>query len=322
MTDQAARTVPAPAVPSRAACWLSASAGRKLGVAGCATVLAGWLMMVGCNGMPAWRGMQPGPASAPANTPPSASGGSTDSGDSTSGSTRVALQPSFLVTHITFDVVRVRVPNGLLSSSGKIWNHLDTEFLPAETLKLLHQNGIKPARGMQESWPPIKAILETERRVESSQNNLTVSNGLPLLLELDRPKDQILFVYRRDGTLAGAPWKTSTNLLRVEYGMSPRRADGMLFEVMPELRPDSDAAHEPRGIERWNPAPPGDRSLVLRDLAFRVELAPGQFIAIGPSPVIRELPFVVGSLMLSEEREGEKFESMYFLTPTVTRTGG
>lgn len=229
---------------------------------------------------------------------------------------------SYLVTTITFDVLRVRVPQGLFSGSGKIWNHLDTDFLPAETARLLHRNGLRPGRGSLESWPPIKAILETESRVENSQSSLAITNGLPFLLELGYPRDQLVFVFRRDGTLAGAPWRTCTNLLRVEYGLSPQRPDAMLLEVMPELRPDSAAAQEPRGAERWNLAAPAPgNSLALRELAFRVEATPGQFIAIGPSPVVRELPYVVGTLMLCEERDGQKFESMYFLTPKATRTG-
>jgi hypothetical protein len=249
--------------------------------------------------------------------PPAAETPSLPAANHASGAKQAAI-----VTRITFDVLQVRVPQGMLSQSGKVWNHLETDFLPAETAKLLHRNGMKAGRGSTDSWPPIKAIFETEPRVETSRNSLALTNGLPLLLELGHPKDQILFVYHRDGTLAGAPWPTSTNLLRIEYGMSPRRADAMAMDIMPELRPDSPTANEPRGGERWNlMTPMATRSLVLRDLVFRVDLAPGQFIALGPSAVTRELPYVVGSLMLCDERDGEKFESMYFLTPTVTRTG-
>lgn len=233
-----------------------------------------------------------------------------------------SAHPTVIVTHITFDVLRVRVPAGLLSESGKVWNHVDTGFLPAETVKHLHRNGLRAARGDADAWPPIRAILETAPGVESSQSSLQMSNGLPFLLELDRPRDQILFLYRRDGTLAGAPWRATTNLLRIEYGIAPTDADALLMEIMPELRLDSPAAQTLHGAERWDHnAPVSDRTLVVRDLAFRVELGPGQFLALGPSSVTGKLPYVMGSLLLCEEMDGDKFESMYFLTPTISRTG-
>lgn len=230
-------------------------------------------------------------------------------------------RPSLFVTTFTFDVLRIRALQGTFSDSGKIWNHLETDFLPADTTKLLHRNGLRVARAGTESWPPIRAILETGARTETAQSRLIMSNGLPLLLELDQqPRDQILFLYRRDGSLAGAPWRWSTNVLRIEYGLAPASPDSVLLEVAPELRLDSPAAQAPRGAEHWNPTLAVDRSRVITDLAFRVELAPGQFVAVGPSSSTLQLPYVMGSLLLCDETAGEKFESMYIITPTMSRT--
>jgi len=229
-------------------------------------------------------------------------------------------RPTVLVTIFTFNVLRVRVPAPLFSGSGKLWNHLETDFFPAETSKLLHRNGVRIARGRTDAWPPIKAILETESRVQTSQSRVTLSNGLPLLLELNaQPKDQILFVYRRDGTLAGAPWRSSTNLLRIDYGMTPAATDAILLEVAPELRLDSSASQALRAP--WDTSRPAGRSLVLRELAVRVQLEPGQFLVIGPSSATAELPYIVGSLLLREEIDGEVYESVYFVTPTVSLSG-
>lgn len=245
-------------------------------------------------------------------------------GEPVSASSRDATaSPGLLVTTFTFDILRIRVPQGTFSSSGKVWNHLQTDFLPAETSQLLHRNGLRIARAGPDAWPPIRALLDTEPRVENAQSRLTMSNGLPLLLELDQqPKDQILFLYRRDGTLAGAPWQSSTNLLHIDYGLAPSGADSVLLQVAPELRLDSPAAQAPRGMETWKPSVNPPRSRVLSDLAFRVELAPGDFLAIGPSSATRELPYIMGSLLLCEEILGEKYESMYLITPTLAHAGG
>ncbi|HOA73571.1 MAG TPA: hypothetical protein PL151_08245 [Phycisphaerae bacterium] len=264
----------------------------------------------------------PAPQTQPATDPTPAARTSIPSATPPAADAPRPNRPAIVVTTFTFDILRVRVPQGLFSESGKVWNHLESDFLPADTAKLLHRNGIRVGRANAESWPALRAILETEPRAETAQSKLTMSNGLPLLLELDRhPKDQILFLYRRDGTLAGAPWRSSTNVLRIEYGIPPTQPDAILVEVAPELRLDSPAAHTLRGIEHWDPTAIPERSRVIRDLAFRATLEAGQFLAIGPSSATRDLPYIMGALLLCEEQGGEKFESMYFITPTVSRTG-
>lgn len=277
-------------------------------------------MLLGCD-QPLWTfdpALNASPTTAPAAAtqdeqiaPAAASSGQPDA------------VPTYIITTVTFDVLRTRVPAGVFSQSPKIWNHLQEEVLPAETVQALHRNGLRVARGQVDSWPPIKALLETQERVETSQTQLSASNGLPLLVELDaQPRDQLLFLYRRDGTLAGAPWPGSTNLLRVEYGVDPNQPDALLVEIMPQLRLDPSVHSGPRGAERWSPTPFEPPTLILRDLAFRMQVGPGQFVAIGPSVVTRELPYVIGSLMLCDEVGSEKMESMYFVTPRVSRVGG
>ncbi|MCL2330136.1 MAG: hypothetical protein FWC56_02415, partial [Phycisphaerae bacterium] len=198
---------------------------------------------------------------------------------------------------------------------------VDTNFLPAETISVLHRNGLRVARGSTDAWPPIKAIFETEPRAEVAQDRATLNDGLPLMLDLaPLPRDQLLFVYRRDGSLAGAQWRSSRNLFRIVYGISPDRSDSLLLEVMPAIRLDSPAANRPRGAELWDRRSPlPDNSLTIQDLAFRAELSPGQFLVIGPSAATLELPYVMGSLVLCEERGGTKYETIYFVTPTLIR---
>lgn len=286
-----------------------------------------WFMIGGCN--PPLFTFRNGLITPAASAPSAESGHDTsvntgNTATSTSMQDRSSpLRPAIVVTTVTFDVLRVRVPQGFLSQSGKIWNHVDTSFLPDTTVNVLHRNGLRVARGEAHAWPPIKAILETEANVETAQSQLSVSNGFPLLLDVDpAPRDQLLFVYRRDGSMAGAPWPASRNLLRIDYGISPTNSQALLFDVVPAIRPDSPAAYAPRGAERWNLSSVlADRTMTIRDLAFRAELAPEQFLAIGPSTATRDLPYVIGSLLLCEEKAGEKFESIYFITPTVTRSG-
>ncbi len=218
-----------------------------------------------------------------------------------------------MIMSMSFDVTRVRVPRGFLTVQGKVWNHVDEQILPADTIELLQRNCLRVARGRTDSWPPIKALLETQPRVEVVQNRLTASNGLPLLLELDAaPHDQVPFLYRQDGTLGGISAPESMNLFRVAYG-APPTGTGAMLQVMPEIR--LNATERPTGPSRWQPVPWSPPTRPLHELAFQVTLAEGEFLAIGPAPLAWSVRNVVGSLWLCEDSPAGQMENLYFIVP-------
>jgi len=226
------------------------------------------------------------------------------------------------LTQVRFDILRVRVPKGVFSESGKIWNRLEQEVLPAQTALLLQKNGLRVARGKLEDWRPIRALLDAEPHVTTGQNAITMNNGLPLLLELHaEPRDQLLFLYRPGGTLVGAPFRMSTNVLRIEYSVPLHDADALEIEMMPEIQlqhlPSSNTLRRPDELAQV-PVPPGR---ILRELAFRITLQPGEFVTVGPSPAANEIPYVAGALLLCDELDGKRYESMFFITPQVSQTG-
>lgn len=267
-------------------------------------------------------------AETPSDPPPPVAGSAQTAADS---SKPAPLTPSplqqepVIITHVTFDVLRARVPRGFFSESGKVWNHLDEEVIPADRAASLNRNGFRVARGHVDAWPPIKALLETQPHVQTSRSRLTMNNGLPLLLELDQaPRDQTAFMYRPDGTLVGARWPGSSNLIRIEYGIAPTKANTVIVEVMPQIRQDGFGPEHPliAGRTTAGAGPPQPPSLVLRQLAFQMEMDRDQFLAIGPSATTTELPYSIGSLLLCDEDVNGRFESMYFITPRVSRSGG
>jgi len=223
---------------------------------------------------------------------------------------------------ISFDVLRARAASGVFSESGKIWNHLDEEAIPADTAVILQRNGLRVARGKEDSWPPIKALLEDEEHVETSTNHVAVNNGLPLMVELDRwPRDQVLFLFRPDGSLGGASFPESTNLLRIEYDISLDRRPGALeVNVMPEIRLPPTPPRFRFGESGFVQGRRQQPTRVLRELAFAMEVGPDEFFVVGPGPRM-ERGHLAGSLLLCEEIEGRRFESIYFITPRVTGTG-
>jgi hypothetical protein len=220
---------------------------------------------------------------------------------------------------LKFDVLRTQVPQGTFSESGKIWNHVDEQVVPAEMAALLQRNGLRVARGKATSWAPIKALLDAEKDVSSFGNAMTLNNGLPLIIELDaKPHDQTLFLFRPDGSWPGATLPGSMNLLRLEYEIPVDTPESVSVNVMPEVRlqaPESSLV-----TEGWTGQPVTPPTRVFRELAVRVLIGPDEFLAIGPSAAVRR-SHTIGGLMLSQTVDGRPFECMFFITPRIVRKG-
>ncbi len=277
------------------------------------------LITWGCDGQWQLGGLaKPAPATAPAASPGWPGSASDEGGDRP---TDTGPRRPTLVARIDFDVLRARVPRGFFSQSEKVWNHLNEAAIPRENGVLLQRNGLRAAIGDANSWPPLRALLEQEGTVESSHDHIVLGNGLPLVIEPDqRPRDQTVFVFRPEGSLSGASFPQSVNGLLMEYALAGAGADRLRISVMPQIRlpkqPPRLSADAPGFVSQ--PLLPPTR--ILRELAFMVEVGPEQFIAIGPSRPIENV-HLMGSLLLCEEKDGRRWESMYFITPKVLNTG-
>lgn len=222
-----------------------------------------------------------------------------------------------VLTQVEFVILRVRAPTGFFSRSGKIWNHLELEAVPASTAALLDLNGLRVARGRPDAWAPIDAMFQQQEGLYTSTSSMTMIGGVPLAVELDpTPRDQTLFIFRQDGTLAGVDVPGSTNFIRIEYGVPLERADNLMVEVMPEIRLRET---QPSLLVFGPAAPPTRPQRVLRELAFRMEIPPEHFFVVGPTPAAHN-GNLAGSLLLCEKVEGRLYESMYFVTPRLIRT--
>lgn len=284
---------------------------------------AGFAVPLGCS-QPGWPGGgdTDGPRFTASETAASLAASPPGAGD-TEGEATPSGRPSrpAVVLNVVVDILRARVAKGTFSESGKVWNHVDEEAIPAETAALLQRNGMRVARGREDSWPPIRALLEQEGGVETSSDRVSVNNGFPLMVELDsRPRDQVLFMFRPDGTLGGVSFPESTNVLRIEYDISLTRPNALVVKVMPEIR----LPRRPPRLRPGGPVPFGQPweqpARVLRELAFEMEIGLDEFFVVGPAPTA-EQEHLIGSLLLQEEIDGRPLESMYFITPRVRRGG-
>jgi hypothetical protein len=130
-----------------------------------------------------------------------------------------------------------------------------------------------------------------------------------------------MFLYRADGSMAGATFPRSTNVLRVEYAISTTEANTVMVDVMPEIRlMPVDTA--PAFDLSWPEPPPLEPpSRPFRELSCRLTIKLGQFLTIGPSAAVQK-GYLPGSLLLCDEADGHRFEALYVITPKVVSTNG
>ncbi|NLX12663.1 MAG: hypothetical protein GXY44_03285 [Phycisphaerales bacterium] len=220
---------------------------------------------------------------------------------------------------ISFHILRIWAKQGVFSQSNILWNYLDEEALTAEQSSHLRRNGLRVAKGRVELWPAIKELLDREMTATCSQE-IVVAPPAPLEIEASlEPRDQVLFVVRPDHRLKGGDFVSSTNLLRVEYAMALDDWRSLELEVMPEIR--LPLFRRPRELTAsgWVYHPLEHPGAVLRELAFRMKIAPGEFLLIGPSNQAHS-GYYAGSLLLCDETEEGLSESIYVITPRVERT--
>lgn len=232
-----------------------------------------------------------------------------------------APRRAVILQSIDFRILRIRAPLGTFSKSGKIWNPLDEELVSAQMRQLLQKNGLRMGLGKAESWPQIKAILDAEQ-VDVVDRHKVVYNGLPLIIDVEYPpRDQTMFLYRPDGTMAGATFPRSTSVLRVEYGVLTTEAGTVMVDVMPEIRL-TPVDTSPAFDLNWPQPPPIEPpSRPFRELAVRMTIRPGEFLTVGPSDAVQK-GYLPGSLLLCDEVEGHRFEALYVITPRVVSANG
>lgn len=313
--------------------------GRQGGQGALTLVLCGLVAMAGCqNGTGSvWRGDggrqknaadSPSPSAGALARPPGETGGSartaTDTWD-TPGPVAGTQTPATLadrpvvIQSIRFQILRVRAAEGVFSRSGKIWNPLDPRPIKASSEAALQRNGLRAGVGRHAAWPQIKALLDVED-VEVSTDHRTVFNGLPLTVETARGyADYTLFLLRPDGSMAGRTFRQSAMVLRFEYAIPITNRQAVQLAVMPEIRQQRVQERGQWTAQGWQQPLPYEPSRPLRELTAQVTLEPGTFLAIGPAPNVYR-GHLAGSLLLCEEIDGRRFESMYFVTPEVINT--
>lgn len=228
--------------------------------------------------------------------------------------TRPVLEP------VVLSVFYVHVPGDQHESAELIWRHLREDLPGAEAGLRLRRNGIRFGVGHDQSWDAIRAVIEAiEGRRTSETSRVMLRPGFPLALELDpRPQEQTIFCIGPDGALSGGTWRDGRTVLRIQHAADAQHAQRVHLLVVPTLVQDSP---ETRWIQDANGAwqlAAGQTQRAFAAASFAVPLEPGEFLLIAPSAEAR-VRGLIGREFLTQESEGQLFESFIFVRPEVMR---
>lgn len=213
-------------------------------------------------------------------------------------------------------LVKVQVPLGRLSTSQKLWNHLDEEAVGTEARRLLMRNGFRVGIGRPGSWPPIQAILNSSApdEIVAGEYMLNPLRAMPIKLS-HRRNDQTVWYFRADATLAGAFYPESMNYWLLRHAIDPDQPDIVLLQFTPEVRQEQ-VGFEWRRTEEGLRQVPIYRGWVGHKLAFRVAVSPEHYVVIGPAEnVLRK--GLIGRCFLVRQLDGRLLETLFVIVPQI-----
>jgi hypothetical protein len=226
---------------------------------------------------------------------------------------------SIVVVNLQFDVMRVEMPVGATRHSTKIWNHVDELQLEPRRCAMLARNGLRVGVAEGHSWPAIQALLNAHD-AKSSRKQHVVRSGSPLTLDVGEVYDgESVFSYDANGRLQGHTFGPGRKYIHIDYAIAPEDPRRVALKVVPEVHVESLDKH-------WDQVGGGIQERMryegklFTELTATVDLSPGQFLVIGPSPEAN-LSFLLGSRFLERETGGARRETLIFATPQLYRSG-
>lgn len=204
--------------------------------------------------------------------------------------------------------------------SRKIWNHVDELRVDPQLVARLRRNGLRVGAASADAWSAIRAIVDAGGAVVR-RDQLSTPRGQPLAIELSTLTDsESIFSYDLQGRLSGKTFSVGQKLLMVDYQLRATLGGRVDLAVTLEIRSD-------RGVMTWErregmirQVPDYDRH-VFSETAVSVSLESGEFLVVGLGEQTGN-SYLLGSRFLTTVRAGQRYETLYFITPQPYQTRG
>lgn len=217
---------------------------------------------------------------------------------------------------VQFEVLQVQAPLGEFSRSQKIWDHLDEQAVGTEMQMTLQRNGLRAGLGSQESWPPVRAILDTVQHRIVRTLPPAPPNSVSVSLQLNNePVDQTIFFFRANRTLSGDTFPGASDVLRITWEFNNDNVEQVVVYVTPEVRQNQSGVSfkaTPFGV-----APvPIYEGRIFKELGLRLVVSPGGYIVLGPGEDVSHVG-LLGREFLVTQIDGEAYETVLVIVPRV-----
>ena len=217
------------------------------------------------------------------------------------------------VVDLAFEILRIELPLGGVQHSRKIWNHVDELRVNPKLVARLARNGVRLGAVPQEAWPAIHTILDAGD-AEGHKELLLSTSGLPLTFKVGSVSDsETVFCYGPGHQLVGKTFAAGDKVVEVNYALRPEMGGHVDLQVSLEVR------HR-RGVMTWEKTagiiqqvPDYDRH-VFSDLRAAIALNLTESLLIGPGEEAQN-EYVVGSRFFTKRRAGNRYETLYCITP-------
>lgn len=213
-------------------------------------------------------------------------------------------------------LVTLQLPLGTASQTEEIWSYVNEEPTGARLGACLARNGMRIGLGRERDWPEIARILRRLTGQPLARGQLIARPGHPAAVALKKGQPvQTIFTFRLDGTLVGRDYPAGDNLLVLTAGVDFDAPRNVLLTGAPVVRSTRRRTRYVKGEAGYVLAskPIHHR---LEELAFRLSVAPGGFVMVGPGREVARATSP-GNRFLVHRQEGERFETVLVIAPEV-----
>ncbi len=224
---------------------------------------------------------------------------------------------AIIVLQMQFDVLRVELPAAPIHHGDKTWNHVEELSADPTQVALLRRNGLRLGIATADAWPALRAIFDAAGATVARATH-QVRQGVPLTLDLGPVENEAaVFLLTSDHRLVGQTFDQGSKYLHLDYAPGEEGGNSMAIRMTPEI-------HRTSANQRWRQVGdelrqvPDYAGAVYQQLAQTVEVAPGEFLVIGPDSSAS--PLTVGHRFLTRSLGGRLHDTILCITPQPFRT--
>jgi hypothetical protein len=198
---------------------------------------------------------------------------------------------------IDLSLLQITVPTGSISGSAKFWSHVETPVVDPAVDDLLRANGLRVGRGAVKDWPRLKEVFDAVGANTVQSHFLAPAATDQDIVVSDLIPEETLFCFGRHG-LAGQVYDQCQNMLSLSFAPAPGRPDDVRLELSPVVH--SVRRHYSYSVLNQQDSVDFASDEHVYDLDLRVDLPPGKFLIVSPSPE-SERPTSIGHQFLTRD---------------------